>query len=155
MTIKEPFDPEAFLDVPPRSPDERALLDRCQATANRLLGILSEESQILRKFAPDELLTLLPAKQLLVRELEADLMALCQPNSESWKSDANPQTLPLRYTLAEIEKLNSANQVFVQGSLDFWEGFLSLLNPPTYGPTMESAAPGPARFKGRAINREV
>lgn len=155
MTTNDSFEHEAFLDTPPRQPDERTLLDRCQATANRLLGILSEESQILRKFAPDELLTLLPAKQLLVRELEFDLKALCRPDAEKWKSDVNAQTLPLRYTLAEIEKLNSANQVFVQGSLDFWDGFLSLLNPSSYGPTMESASQSPARFKGRAINREV
>lgn len=154
MTAAKPLDPAVILDAPSRQADRQTLLDRCQASASRLLDILSEESRILRKFKPDELLALLPAKQMLVKELEVDLRALCGADIERWKSEMSVDALPLRFTLAEIEKLNSANGVFVQGSLDFWEGLLSVLNPASYGPGREPASP-PTNLKGRSFNREV
>lgn len=156
MTSEESIEREGFPDASSGRSDGRALLGRCQATANRLLEVLSEESKVLRKFAPDELLALLPSKQSLVQELEADLKALCGTDIERWKSRANAETLPLRYTLAEIERQNSANQIFVQGSLDFWEGLLAAINPASYGPgSAEPASSGPPRFKGRSFDREV
>lgn len=156
MTTERSIEQEGLPNALSSGLEGRTLLGRCQTTANRLLDILSEESKVLRKFAPDELLALLPSKQLLVRELEADLKALCGADIERWKSRANAETLPLRYTLAEIERLNSANQIFVQGSLDFWEGLLAAINPASYGPgSAEPALSGPPRFKGRSFDREV
>ena len=155
MTTERSLEPEGFIDNFSRQPNRQALLERCQATANRLLEIVSEESRVLRKFKPDELLAILPTKQMLVRELEVDLRTLCGADIDRWKMEMNAEAIPLRYTLAEIEKVNSSNQVFVQGSLDFWEGFLSAVHPASYGPGHESMSSGPRYLKGRSFNREV
>ncbi len=122
----------------------------CLATALELLEVLQAEAAILRRFTGAELLALLPKKEYLVNELE-------------WKLESARQAVegPLTVSdsfkalVGEIVELNTSNGVFIEKTLSYWQDFLALFSPPSYGPAGKKAK-GPTRPpKGITFKREI
>lgn len=132
-------------------PDQNSpFQSECLATALDLLEVLRNEAEILRRFAGAELLQLVPKKEYLVSELEWKLQSAKEagegfvPASDSFKA-----------LLGEIVKLNTSNGVFIEKSLSYWRGFLSIFSPPSYGPAGEKARRPVRPPKGRTFAREI
>lgn len=129
----------------------------CSETAQQLLNVLGEEKEILRRFSSRELLELLPRKQFLVNELALKLhsMGLAREQNRI-PLTSDPEVRTLRESLAEIRRLNHANHVFVQCSLEYWGDFFSLFCPSTYGRCQEG---NPRRMhpapKGFTFHKEI
>jgi hypothetical protein len=98
-------------------------------TALELLEALRAEEQILRKFSGAELLALLPKKEYLVNELEWKLRAARESNACCFAVSDSFKAL-----LAEIDRLNTANGIFIERSLSYWKDLQAILLPPGYGP---------------------
>ncbi len=122
----------------------------CLPTALELLEVLRNEAEILRRFAGAELLRLVPKKEYLVSELEWKLQAAKEegegffPASDSFKA-----------LLGEIGTLNTSNGVFIEKSLSYWQDFLSIFSPPSYGPAGKKARRQPRPPKGLTFAREI
>lgn len=130
-------------------------MSRCTDMAEQLLQILSEEAAILKRFAAEDLMALLPSKEMTVRELEEELIALSEFKAERRSGELALQFQNLKSMLNEIEKLNRANEVFITGSLAYWQDFISLFIPPSYGPNAEGSTAQAARFRGLSFNKEA
>lgn len=104
----------------------------CAMIARELLDIMLKESVILKRFDSKELLEVLPEKELLLKELERKLKELQTPAKGDAMTAYQTRLLTLKRTLAEIHRTNHLNHVFVQGSLDYWQGLMTVFCPPTY-----------------------
>jgi flagellar biosynthesis/type III secretory pathway chaperone len=123
----------------------------CLASARALLEVLREEAQILRRFAGAELLALVPKKEYLVSELEWKLKSAREAGADSLAGSDS-----LRDLFSEIGQLNASNGVFIKKSLSYWHDLLSVLLPPSYGPSGNVAAERPqSPPKGRSFRRKV
>lgn len=120
----------------------------CIAAATELQTVLEEEAQLLKRFAGAELVRLLSRKEFSVRELSGRLADLKRAKGDGCKAGA-----PLRKMLAKIDRLNRANDIFIQGSLAHWRELLSLLRPAAYGPGAEKGLKPPP--KGLSFRREA
>jgi flagellar biosynthesis/type III secretory pathway chaperone len=122
----------------------------CLPTALELLEVLRNEAEILKRFAGAELLRLVPKKEYLVSELEWKLQSAKEaeegflPASDSFKA-----------LLGEIGKLNTSNGVFIEKSLSYWQDFLSIFSPPSYGPAGKKARRQARPPKGLTFAREI
>ncbi len=122
----------------------------CLPTALELLDVLRNEAEILSRFAGAELLRLVPRKEYLVSELEWKLQSAKEegegflPASDSFKA-----------LLGEISKLNTSNGVFIEKSLSYWQDFLSIFSPPSYGPAGKKAGRQARPPKGLTFAREI
>jgi len=119
-------------------------------TALELLAVLRQEAEILRRFAGAELLELVPKKEYLVSELEWKLKSAAKAEGGSIKASNS-----LRALFDEISKLNTSNGVFIEKSLSYWRGLLSIFTPPSYGPSGKAAGRPPLPLKGMAFRREI
>ncbi|MFP5211826.1 MAG: hypothetical protein ACLGPL_00460 [Acidobacteriota bacterium] len=129
----------------------RTTLRECASTVEEMLDVLREEARILRRFDGKELIGLLPRKEFLVAELAERLSSLRKVREE-----AGDDLEPIRQALGEVEDLNRSNRVFVEGTMDYWQGLLTILQPASYGPGMEDGArKAGAAYKGLAFRREV
>lgn len=122
----------------------------CLATALELLEVLREEAEILRRFAGAELLALLPKKEYLVNELEWKLDSARQAGE-------GPLTVSdsFKALLGEIVKLNTSNGVFIEKTLSYWQDFLAIFSPPSYGPAGKKARRPARPPKGITFKREI
>jgi hypothetical protein len=101
----------------------------CLATALELFEVLRNEAEILRRFAGAELLKLVPKKEYLVSELEWKLESAREAGAGSFPASDSFEAL-----LRKISELNASNGVFIEKSLSYWQDFLSIFSPPSYGP---------------------
>ncbi len=119
-------------------------------TALELLESLRAEEKVLKRFSGAELLTILPKKEYLVNELEWKLRSARESKARSFAvSDA------FKALLAEINRLNKANGVFIKRSLSYWRDLESILSPPGYGRTGRKGASYVCPPRGLTFRREV
>jgi flagellar biosynthesis/type III secretory pathway chaperone len=130
--------------------EESPFHSECLATALELLEVLREEAEIIRRFAGAELLALIPKKEYLVNELEWKLESARQAGEGSL-------TVPdsFKALLGEIVKLNTSNGVFIEKTLSYWQDFLAIFSPPSYGPAGKKARRPTRPPKGITFTREV
>jgi flagellar biosynthesis/type III secretory pathway chaperone len=143
-------------------------------SSKQLLEVLKDEAKLLREFNKDELVQLLARKQGLVEEIAALNKArqnlpgspadtsgagrngLPTGNQEDIDSRENGTLLLLRAIWSDIEVYNQRNRVFIEGSLEYLQEFLSLLVPSTYCPGQKwRQEPSAPPLKGLALNREI
>lgn len=122
----------------------------CLASALELLEVLKEEAQILRRFAGDELLALIPKKEYLVHELEWKLQSARQAGAATFMASDSFKAL-----IEEISRLNTSNGVFIEKSLSYWHGLLSIFSPPAYGPAGKVSGRLPRSPKGTTFRQEI
>jgi len=122
----------------------------CLPTALELLSVLRQEAEILGRFAGAELLELVPKKEYLVNELEWKLKSAGETQADLIRASGS-----LKVLLDEISKLNTSNGIFIQESLSYWQDFLSIFLPSSYGPTGVAVKPPALAHKGTAFSREV
>jgi flagellar biosynthesis/type III secretory pathway chaperone len=122
----------------------------CLATALELLEVLREEAEILTRFAGAELLALIPKKEYLVNELEWKLESARHAGEGSFTVPD-----PFKALLGEIVRLNTSNGVFIEKTLSYWQDFLAIFSPPSYGPTGKKARRPARPPKGITFTREV
>jgi flagellar biosynthesis/type III secretory pathway chaperone len=122
----------------------------CFATAWELHQVLEEEADILKRFAKDELLKLIPRKQFLTNEMGQKLQ--CMKNADGLLISMEAS---LKDLLGKINRLNRSNRVFIERSLAHWKAFLAILVPSGYRPPGENPRACPAVPRGFTFNREV
>jgi flagellar biosynthesis/type III secretory pathway chaperone len=122
----------------------------CLPTALELLEVLRNEAEILKRFAGAELLRLVPKKEYLVSELEWKLQSAKEAGEGSV-----PASDSFKALLGEIGKLNTSNGVFIEKSLSYWQDFLSIFSPPSYGPAGKKARRQERLPKGLTFAREI
>lgn len=127
-----------------------AMTVECKSIAEELLRVLQSEASCLREFNSRELLRILPTKELLLRELRAGLKALQLHRGKVSEVQASPHLADLRRSLEDVQRANRFNEVFIRGSLDYWQGLMAVFSPGTYGPGAGSFStqpdPGPRGF---------
>ncbi len=133
---------------------EHKLAD-CQAKAEQLLDVLSAESKALRQYDSTLLLQLITQKEYSIRVLRESLGILkgCRAdgeNEEDTKALGN-----LRSLLMEIDRLNSANRVFIEGSLDHYRDLVVTLVPMVYGQHEGNPAHQMVNCRGVAIKKKA
>ncbi|MCE5244221.1 MAG: hypothetical protein ABFD98_16650 [Syntrophobacteraceae bacterium] len=131
------------------------LFSECIETAGNLSEILTQETAALRSFSGEDLLHLLPGKQILVNELQDRLETLRKAGLEKASLDPSSPRTQLRNLLRNIQEQNRANEVFIQNTLGFWQDMLSLFFRSSYGPGQGNAAVKRAFSKGRTFRTEV
>ena len=122
----------------------------CLTTALELLEILRKEAEILRRFAGAELLALIPKKEYLVNELEWELESARQTRQGSLTVLDSFTAL-----LGEIVKLNTANGVFIERTLSYWQDFVAIFLPPSYSPAGKKTRRPARPPKGLTFTREI
>ena len=122
----------------------------CLPTALELLDVLRNEAEILSRFAGAELLRLVPKKEYLVSELEWKLQSAKEEGEGSL-----PASDSFKALLGEIVKLNTSNGVFIEKTLSYWQDFLAIFSPPSYGPAGKKARRPTRPPKGITFTREV
>lgn len=131
-------------------------MDAAIVTAEKMLQLLEEEADVLRRFGSEELLELLPRKQDLLRELHGRMAPLKIMVSKGKVDDDDPARKRLRSYLRDIRRLNEANRVFIEGTLSYWREFLDLFRSSSaYGPWPQHAARQATPVKGLAFSREA
>ncbi|NLI33095.1 MAG: flagellar protein FlgN [Deltaproteobacteria bacterium] len=128
----------------------------CHSVARELLATLQKETAILKGFRTQELMEMLPEKMALVQELGSRMKELQSFAGESGTKQDHPELAALKVTLAEVKKANHLNQLFIQGTLEYWQGLMTLFCPSTYGnpfgPAPHKAALPP---RGLTFSKEV
>jgi len=128
----------------------------CHSVARELLATLQKETAILKGFRTQELLELLPDKLVLVQELGSMMKELQSSPAKSGTKPAHPEMAALKVTLVEVKKANQLNQLFIKGTLEYWQGLMALFCPSTYGnplgPAPHKAALPP---RGFTFSKEV
>ncbi len=127
--INEPCDPELL------------------GAALELLETLKAEEQILRRFSAAELLSLLPRKEYLVNELGWKLRA-AMGDGQSISNSFQP-------LLAEINRRNTANGVFIKQTLSYWRDLQAILMPAGYGRSGRLGPPSRQPPNGITFQREI
>ena len=127
------------------------LLGECVMIAEELLDALRDEAQRLRQHDRRDFLEVVSRKEFLVREL-GDRMRVFGDG----KLDTNDPVYPaFKNAVMEIDRLNRANEVFIRGSLEYWQDFLSAFNLPAYGPTADETRKKTMAPRGLSLNREA
>lgn len=141
----------------PASPGSREVLAvECKFIAEELLRVLQLETSCLREFNSQELLRVLPTKELLLRELRLGLKSLQLHRTEVGEEQNSPHLADLRKSLEDVHRANRFNEVFIKGSLDYWQGLMTVFSPQTYGPGpgLPPSQPGPAA-RGFTFSKEA
>lgn len=155
--------------------DEQSLQE-CLQIANRLLGLIQDETRALKTFDADLLLQLVTQKEALVRDLGGRLnvlrnvtngirfktghgasIAATRDIAVDWpSSETAHKRLVLREVLSEIERGNEINRIFIQGSLAYGDELLELFAPGTYGMGQEGQAERlTLNTKGLTLDKEA
>lgn len=148
--------PHSQLDIPASPGSREAMTMECKSIAEELLRVLQRETSCLRRFDSQELLRILPAKELLLRELMAGLRCLKLCTGELTEEQAAPHFEGLRRSLENVRRASQFNEVFIRGSLDYWQGLMAVFSPQTYGPGpgLSSNQPSPAT-RGFTFSKEA
>ncbi|NLI81097.1 MAG: flagellar protein FlgN [Deltaproteobacteria bacterium] len=121
-------------------PAFRNIAGECHLTALQLLATIRKETTLLRRFQGEELLELLPQKEFLVRELESrirELQSLPECSGEFSRSD---EMEALNSVLIQVKDANRVNQMFVEGTLEYWQGLMAVFFPTGYGHRLNPSA---------------
>ncbi len=129
-------------------------MNACLASAGDLVGVLKEESEVIKAFDAERLLPLLSRKEFLAGDLSRRMEALrgYRERREKEKGAGSPLLVGecearLRELLREIDRLNAFNRVFIEHSLDHWRKMTAGMELPIYGPSSNRAGGG-VRGKG-------
>ena len=110
---------------------------------------------MLKKFASDDLLSLLPAKQILVDELRDRLETLRDAEGGNGSPEFAVRRIPLRNLLKNIQEQNRFNETFIRNTLEHWKDLMSIFFRSSYGPGQDNVARKRAFSRGRTLNMEV
>lgn len=122
-------------------------------TAQRLLELVQQETQILSRKDYGALWELLPEKERLARRLVDTLRPWGQDAQETGRTvEAGADWHPVRDTLRRIEAINEANGCYIAELLTIHQELLSLLVPHTYGHGAHKALPA---IKGCGLSTEA
>ncbi len=126
-----------------------AVEKECIETALQLRSVLNEESDLLKRFASNELLWLMPRKELLIGELQRSLPPFK-------RTDGSPAFISdnLKNLLSEIDEQNRSNGLFIKKSLSYWQDLLLIFSPRGYGRD-SSSRPGGLSPRGISFCREI
>jgi hypothetical protein len=151
-------------------------LEDCISAAQQLLTLLQEETEALKGFQSEALLSLITRKGALVKDLSGKISTLPSFRESSGRIDGHIETeganvasrphptpsgtpgdrVILRKLLGEIERCNDTNRVFIEGSLIYWQDLLNLILPGIYTLDQEGqAARQTVSTKGLALNKEI
>ncbi len=116
---------------------EGSLVD-CVEKAEQLLDVLKAESQSLKQFDSEVLMRLIPRKEYSLGVLREALRARPSlPIPET--AEGAPRTSDrLGSLLAEIDRMNRANAVFIEGALQHYQDLFTTLTPTVYGQNEKS-----------------
>lgn len=128
-------------------------LAQALAKAQKLLEMLEEEAKSLKLFDNRALMTIIPNKESLVRELVARMTSLKKSEEKSREIASDPDYALLKSCLLEIDRLNRSNQVFIENSLSYFNDFLDCVCPSNYSPKQE--APSRFNLKGLSFRKEI
>jgi flagellar biosynthesis/type III secretory pathway chaperone len=133
-----------------------ASIDACLDLADQLKELLNEEACALKRFDSARLLQLLPTKQYLIEALAKRLELRQMEKSAKPHGLEQDKHILLRSQLAEINRLNHANGVFISETLSLYEDFFSCLWPSNYAP--EGTPSSVSKFeppKGLTFRKEI
>lgn len=149
-----PYDPSSCNSTVPAG-SMPVLFGECIETAQNLSELLGQETAALKSFSGEDLMHLLPTKQILVNELQDRLETLRKAGLETASLDPSSPRTQLRNLLRSIQEQNRTNEVFIQNTLGFWQDMLSLFFRSSYGPGQDNATVKRAFSKGRTFRTEV
>lgn len=113
--------------------ETRGDLADCEAKAEQLLGLLVAESKALRQFDSGLLLQLVSQKEYCLNVLWESLRSLKVLPTQGGPPTDSGEFRKLRGLLAEINRLNRANAVFIEGALEHCQDLFMTLMPTVYG----------------------
>lgn len=132
------------------------LLEACIAKAESLLQVIGTETEILRGFKGEELLSILPRKERLSIELRDAVLALKETIGVDKENGDDSRFGFLKYCLEEISRINESNRVFIDGSLAYYQDLLDCIRPSGYGPEGDEAARrSSVSYKGLVFRKEA
>jgi len=138
-----------------REPQE-SILAVAVSKAEELLQVIQEEAAILKRLDNQALMAILPRKELLIRELVDKITILKHKSDESQTIHEDPAYSRLKGCLADIDRINRSNQVFIESSLAYFDDFLDCICPSNYGRGQEGLLRHkPANFKGLSFRKEI
>jgi len=120
---------------------EEVLREACVAQARELVELLEREAEVLRSFNNRELMEILPRREFLTGEFLKKIHALKnlkdsrgqQSRDVQKEAPEAPQYTVLKGLLKEIQDLNRANRVFIEGSLTYFQDLMECLYPSSHG----------------------
>ncbi len=130
-------------------------LAACQAKAEQLLEVLSAESRALRQYDAKLLLQIITQKEYSLNVLSESMKALKCCGTREELGEDSPALETLKKMLRKIDRLNSANRVFIQGSLDHFQDLLMTLVPTVYGQHEGNPAHQMVNCTGVAIKKKA
>lgn len=137
----------------PSSKGQSLTPEAVRDTAERLLELLEQETQILVRKDYAALWELLPEKERLARRLVDTLRPWSQDvHASGHVEEAGTNWHPVRDTLRRIEAINEANGRYIAELLTIHQELLSLLVPQTYGHGAHKALPA---IKGCGLSTEA
>ena len=176
MELMPKFEGSSTEQSPGQVVPDHLMVEECLLVAHRLLAAIQDETKALKEFDTDQLLQLVTQKEALVRDLGGKLNALkhitkgVQGGTDRLQgvslggdsavnlssSEVVHKRLLLRDKLAEIERGNEINRIFIEGSLSFGDEILELFVPGTYTVGQEGQAERlTPSSKGLALDKEV
>lgn len=111
----------------------RENIEDCEAKAERLFELLVAESEALRRFDSALLLQLVPRKEYCLGVLWESLRSLKEDPTQGGPPEDSGRLGKLKGLLSEINRLNRANAVFIEGALEHYQDFFMTLMPTVYG----------------------
>jgi hypothetical protein len=133
---------------------EQKLAD-CQAKAEQLFDVMSAESKALRHYDSALLLYLITQKEYSLKVLTESLKTLKSCKTDGENEEDSDALRNLKSLLVEIDRLNSANRVFFEGSLDHYQDLLVTLVPTVYGHHEGNPAHQMVNCRGAAIQKKA
>jgi len=110
-------------------------IEECEAKAERLFELLVAESKALRQFDSGHLLQLVAQKEYCLGVLWESLRLLKVQPTQGGPPEDSGKIRKLKEILAEINRLNRANAVFIEGALEHCQELFMTLMPTVYGQT--------------------
>lgn len=105
----------------------------CEDKAQKLFEILEAESRALRKFDSALLLQLVSQKEYSLNVLRESLRLLEVHPTVDVAAREPGKLRKLKGLLSDINRLNQANAVFIEGALEYCRDLLGTLTPTAYG----------------------
>jgi flagellar biosynthesis/type III secretory pathway chaperone len=115
--------------------EARENIEDCEAKAERLFELLVAESKALRRFDSGLLLQLVSRKEYCLGVLWESMRSLKEHPTQGGPPEDSGRLTKLKGLLSEINRLNRANAVFIEGALEHCQDLLMTLMPTVYGQT--------------------
>jgi hypothetical protein len=141
--------------APPQARSREEFLNECQTRAEQLIGVLSAESEALKRFDSELLLKLISHKEYSISVLCDSIHAFKRCSSTGEEDADSRSLLTLKEMFAEIKRLNDANRVYIETSLSHYQSFLTTILPTVYDQNEGYPAHPIVDFRGVAIKRKA